>query len=212
MIRPEGFRGAAFSQATDGDASQARVRAELASRLEVGSQWADARQVHGRAVIEATVPGRVGEADGLFTQVVGLPVFVRTADCVPVILEGENSAAVVHAGWRGMAAGVIWAARQAMQAAGAPPVRAAIGPSIGPCCYGVGSEVLSQFPEFLVRTRSGAAGIDLWSAAAAQTEGLLQWSAQLCTQCEPGFFSHRAGRAGRQVAVAWVPDAERASA
>jgi len=212
MILPEGFRGAAFSQAADGDASQPQVRAGIASQLEVGTEWADARQVHGRVVIEAIAPGRLGEADGLFTRVAGLPVFVRTADCVPVILEGENSAAVVHAGWRGMAAGVISAARRAMEAAGAAPLRAAIGPSIGPCCYAVGPEVRKVFEGFLVSTRNGEPGIDLWAAAAAQAEGLVQWSARLCTSCDAGFFSHRAGSAARQLAVAWLPDAERVSA
>ncbi|MGH8934800.1 MAG: polyphenol oxidase family protein [Acidimicrobiia bacterium] len=206
MIRPPGFRGAAFSTAEDGDVrADPAARRALAGLLGISPEWATVRQVHGNRVVAADRSGLLGPADGLFTSRVGLPVSVAVADCVPVILEGETGVGVVHAGWRGLVQGVIQALRQAMQAAGLRPRRAALGPSIGPCCYEVGPEVAGRFPDRLATTTWGTVSVDLWSAAEESLSGLAVWRADSCTRCQEGFFSHRRdGTPGRQVGVAWL--------
>ena len=108
MIQPDGFRGAAFGTAADGDGRHVpELRATIARDLDISEDWATIRQVHGNAVLIATEPGFIGAADGLITEVPGLPLAVATADCVPVIIEGAGSTAIVHAGWRGIAARIV---------------------------------------------------------------------------------------------------------
>jgi len=162
-------------------------------------------QVHGVKTLQVSTAGPAGEADALMTDVVGLPLAVRTADCVPVVIHAPTAVAVVHAGWRGMAAGVVAAAVDSLRRSGKRPVRAAIGPAIGPCCYEVGTEVVEAFDGRATVTRSGSTSVDLWSEAESQLDGLAVWRADLCTHCEEHFHSYRAtGTALRQTTVGWL--------
>jgi YfiH family protein len=112
-------------------------------------------QVHGRAhvVVRAGQPAWNGErpdADVLVSNAPDAAVAVRAADCVPVLIADRESGAVaaVHAGWRGTCAGAVGAAVSAMRAEfGARPENlvAAIGPSIGVCCYEVGPGLVDEF-------------------------------------------------------------------
>jgi YfiH family protein len=162
-------------------------------------------QVHGSDVIEVAAPGSAGEGDALLTSAVALPIAVRTADCVPVVIHGETAVAVVHAGWRGMAAEVVTKALEAMRTRGAVPKRAAIGPSIGPCCFEVGDEVVVAFGGRATTTAWGTPSVDLWSEAGRQLDGLDVWRADLCTRCEKRFHSYRGGAGSlRQTSVGWL--------
>jgi YfiH family protein len=115
------------------------------------SRWSrhGLRQVHGGRVVEAgaeTGSGEPPEADAVWTSERGRLLVVRTADCVPVLLAatgagGVRAVAAVHAGWRGLVAGVVAHAVSALE--GAVPssrILATIGPSIGPCCYEIGPD------------------------------------------------------------------------
>ena len=111
---------------------------------------ASLKQIHSAISFTAEKPGCVGEGDALVTRVPGVAVSVRTADCFPVLLADPQSraVAVVHAGWRGTATGVVRASLARMHTEfGTEPenVYAAIGPGIGRCCYEVGAEVARQF-------------------------------------------------------------------
>jgi len=208
MIRPTGFLGAAFGDATDGDArSDAEARKAMAVSLGITTDWAFVSQIHGNGVVEAMEPGSIGEADALFSAVGGLPMTVATADCVPIILEGESIAAVIHAGWRGLDAGVIPAALRAIGEAGHRPDRAAIGPAIGPCCYEVGADVADRFPDFLSTSSAHHLSLDLRAVAAAQLGSIVAYRSEHCTRCESGYHSYRRdATTKRQVAVAWLPE------
>lgn len=175
-------------------------------------------QVHGNRVAVVSGPGLTRAADAAVTGVPGLPITVRTADCVPVFIAGPAGVAVIHAGWRGTAAGIaLAAARELLAITGHAPrdLAALIGPSIGPCCYDVGPEVAAAFDAaFLVpgRARGSPAGrprLDLWRANRAQLEAagipagrILE--ARICTRCHQHLYhSHRGsgGRKGRIDAV-----------
>ena len=173
--------------------------------------WGTARvsQIHGAGVAWAEGPGVVGEADAIITDKAGFLIAVRTADCVPILVVGNGCVGAIHAGWRGLAAGVIPAAVEQM---GSPTTLAAVvGPSICCGCYEVGEEVvegISQWVKpalFVDRTRSrphvdgGKAAVEqLRSAGISSVERL-----DLCTWCDPRFWSHRRDgkAAGRQAAV-----------
>jgi YfiH family protein len=208
MIRPEGFEGAAFGTLAEGDLRFDDVaRRRVADHLGLSHEWAYVTQVHGATVKRVTAAGFQGEADGMFTSVPGLPLVVATADCVPIILEGPGVAAVVHAGWRGAAAGVVREALRVIAAAGFTVERAAVGPAIGPACYEVGEEVATRFPGHVTQTSWGTQSIDLPSIVMAQVEHLHVWDAGVCTFTDSGFASYRRDHTDeRQVAVAWLPN------
>jgi hypothetical protein len=209
MIRPAGFRGAAFGDAGDGNGRDDANKRELISqKLGIPRAWAFVRQVHGGTVLTVDQPGPAGSADGMITDQSGLPLAIATADCLPIIVEGDRSVAILHAGWRGVAAGIVDAGIEAMKELGDTPRRAAIGPSIGPCCYEVGDEVRAAIGDYVSRTTSATPSVDLWSAAAAQLSGLDVWRSDVCTYTERGLWSYRRdATTERQVAVAWLPEA-----
>ena len=206
MIRPPGFRGAAFGTAADGDGrAEPAARRRISRALGVSEEWACLHQVHGRRVLRAAGPGLQGDGDALFTMVPRLPLAVGTADCLPVVIEAAQGVGVAHVGWRGAAAGVVAALREAMEEAGLSPVRAAVGPGIGPCCFEVSGDVAAALARFRASSRRGAAAVDLFAAAADALAGLEVWRAQQCTCCGEGFHSHRRdGTRRRQVALAWL--------
>jgi polyphenol oxidase len=179
-----------------------------------------ARQVHGVRAIRIG-PGRAGRgfldqsgalppADVLVTRRDRVALATLVADCLPVVMASDELVVTVHAGWRGLAAGVL------NRAAGLFPDRkgaaAAVGPAIGPCHYEVGAEVADAVaggsPSGAVRaSRRGRTFLDLPGTAARvlRDAGVGQVEvAEECTACEPDrFFSHRRdGRTGRQAAVA----------
>ena len=207
MIRPEGIRTAAFALAADGDARvDDEARAGLAARLGITDTWATVSQVHGAATVVADRAGGLGEADALFTAMPSLPLAVGTADCLPIVVVGGFSVALIHAGWRGLDAGVVASALAVMEEAGDEPQQAAIGPCIGPCCYEVGEEVAARFGPFVAATSWGTPSVDLRAAAVARLRPIPVWVSSRCTRTDPELHSHREnGTRLRQVTVAWAP-------
>jgi YfiH family protein len=207
VIRPPGFRGAAFGEAAEGDLRvDAAGRRRMSSELGISPEWAFVSQVHGTTIVRATEPGRQGEADAIFTTRQALPIAVATANCVPVVIEGDGFAAVVHAGWRGAAAGVVDNTLHRLRATGLEPQRAAIGPAIGPCCYEVGPEVSAHFPNHVRTTEWGTTSIDIAGSLADALAGLHVWRSERCTFTDVELNSFRRNRTkARQVAVAWLP-------
>ncbi len=207
MIEPAGFRGAVFGTAADGDPRHdPTARRRFVDRLAIPDRWAWANQVHGSTVLVVDAVGPAGDGDALLSDTPGLALLVATADCVPVVIEGERSSAIVHAGWRGLAAGAVSAGVAALVAADDTPRRAAIGPGIGPCCYEVGSDVAAALAPFTATTTWGTGSVDLWSAAQAQLGGIEVWRADVCTFTDDRFLSYRRDRTKeRQVSITWVP-------
>jgi YfiH family protein len=177
------------------------------------------RQVHGDRI--ARVGGaeqRIGDADGMITDVAGLALSVLTADCVPLLMISLSrpTIAAVHAGWKGTLAGIAeGAVRAAERELGIGPERwqVAMGPSIGGCCYEVDAEIGARLESRWGRmpdawSRVGRKGqLDLRQAnrailTACGVEPNLIFAIGPCTACaHEDFFSHRKseGRAGRQL-------------
>jgi YfiH family protein len=183
-----------------------------------------AHQVHGAELIDHSRPrslpcsfasyeraeeqgglgkGHAPEADGHVVEADGTAALVFVADCVPVALSGPGGVAMLHCGWRGLAAGIIARGARAIGA-----TDAAIGPSIGPCCYEVGEEVLAGF-DWLGEGVASGRMLDLPAVARlllAQAGVERIEASGLCTSCEAElFFSHRRdrGRTGRQAGLVW---------
>ena len=170
------------------------------------------QQVHSIDLREA-VRGDSGRGDALHSTALDLALVIQTADCVPVLLASETRVAAIHAGWRGIEAGVVPVSLQ--QLAPAQDLTAILGPSIGPCCYEVGEEVAQAVEKNLptsdaIRRFPGTKPhIDLQLAVAQQLEAagirVLQ-QVRACTRCNPDLlWSHRRDgpRAGRNLAFIW---------
>jgi hypothetical protein len=182
------------------------------------SALARPRQVHGTAVARARGDGaELGEADAVWSDAPGAAVGIVTADCVPILLAGDGArvAAAIHAGWRGLADGVIAATLDALGEAGVPPASlvAVVGPCIGLCCYEVDEPVLARLrarfgaalDAHVVETRAGHARVDLGGLAQRELATSIPPAAvaalpDACTRCdERRFESYRRDgeRAGR---------------
>lgn len=192
-----------FTDRADGDVREPASLARLAART--GRTIAQGRQVHGAFVrrVDAAAPSADVEADGQATARTDVAVLVRAADCLPVALAGGGVVAMVHAGWRGLAAGVLEEGVASLLALGATdPLHAAIGPGAGPCCYEVGDDVRAAFGatgrtldiKGIARERLAAAGV-----ASVEDVGV-------CTICDEDHFSFRreGAAAGRQAGMAWL--------
>jgi YfiH family protein len=218
------------------------LRRALANRRRVatvlglaGVPWAIARQVHSARVLpvedarslgqgppEAKPP--VGEGDGLVTAAPGVVLVVLTADCAPVLLADPAAGVVgaVHAGWRGLAAGVVEAGVAALAGLGADPAATVglVGPAVGGCCYEVGADVRAavgaRYPAALATTRDGRPSLDPATAAVAALAAAGLGEVRVAGECTydlaERFFSHRRDRGvtGRQAGlVALVPGGPR---
>jgi YfiH family protein len=146
------------------------------------------------------------EADGHAVAAPALAAMVLTADCVPVVLGADRAVAALHAGWRGLAAGVLEEGVRALREVGGNgEVVALVGPCAGACCYEVGEEVHAAFGG----ARRDGRLIDLRAIARerllATGVGQVQ-DVAACTICDARYFSYRreGARAGRQAAVAWL--------
>lgn len=149
------------------------------------------RQVHSPTVHRAEPGGRGVPGDGLWTDQPDLPLLAMSADCLPIAVattDGPRRLAVLHAGWRGLAEGVVEAGVSTL---GDAPKAAIIGPAIGPCCYEVGPEVARRYERDLLSDGR----LDLWRAAerALRRAGVARVERlDLCTRDHPElFFSHR---------------------
>jgi YfiH family protein len=170
---------------------------------------AQGRQVHEAAVRRVTEApysaSPPAEADGQATALPGVAPLVLTADCLPIALVAPEAVAMLHGGWRGLAAGVVEEGVRAVRELGATgSIAAAIGPGAGPCCYEAGPEVHDALGTSVGRN------VDLKLAARRRLEaaGVAQvHDIGLCTMCagEELFFSHRrdGGVTGRQAGMAW---------
>lgn len=196
-------------------------RRRLVDALQLPGEPAWLKQVHGCGVVEA---GQAGcEADAVVAHEPGKVCAVLTADCLPVLLcerEGRSVAAL-HAGWRGLADGVIEAGVAAM---GLPAERlmAWLGPAIGPDAFEVGEEVREAFMQhdpaaasaFQPSVNEGRWMADLYRLARQRLNGLgveAVYGGGLCTYSDPQrFFSYRRdGATGRMASLIWVVDGGR---
>ena len=204
-------------------------RLGLATGIDTG-RMAFTRQVHGNCVRVATEADvhRLGtevpyEADGLVTNVPGLTLICFIADCVPVLLCDEKNGviAAVHCGWRGSVADILGVAVEKMRSLGAETdsIAAAIGPSIGRCCFEVGGEVieaaaslLGEALDDLCRPEAGRPGKFFLDLRGVNRRRLLQLGLRAeavavsdeCTKCShEKYWSHRytGGQHGSQAAL-----------
>ena len=174
------------------------------------------RQVHGAEVTwhdRATDPPAYAnfapglpEVDGHATAQPDLTPLVFVADCLPVALAGPGGVAMIHCGWRGLAAGIVKRGVEEVKARAA-----AVGPGIGPCCYEVGDELLATFEPLGADVVQGRM-LNLRQVARRLLERAGVERVEVsedCTSCQPElFFSHRRDgeRTGRQAGLVWTSD------
>lgn len=190
-------------------------RAELRRQLPDEPVWLT--QVHGTRCVEAEASARGVEADASVARTPGVVCAVLTADCLPVLLchEAGSVVAAAHAGWRGLAAGILEATISAMAAPG-DRLLAWLGPAIGPAAFEVGADVVSAFTAddagaasaFVVKT-DGKWGCDLYALARRRLRGMgveRVYGGGHCTfNDEQYFYSYRReGVTGRMASLIWT--------
>ena len=208
------------STRTEGDFHRERVpMAELDARRRrfVDLPWTQLDEHHGVDVVVVDTPGAAdGErGDVAITSAVGAVLGCWVGDCAPVVLiGGQRQFAVVHAGWRGLAAGIVDVAIDAFDE---PVERAILGPAIGACCYEfhaadaalVAAGVHASVDDVMASTTWGTPSLDVAAAVAAACAG---WGLAVdviggCTGCAYHGFSHRMrGDAQRHVVAVWQTD------
>lgn len=204
----------------DEPAAVAANRARLRAVLELPAEPRWLRQVHGTKVIAAGQDAAGREADAVIASVPGEVCAVLTADCLPLIFcdAAGRHVAAAHAGWRGLAAGVLEATLGAFAGKGVAPqsLLVWIGPAIGAAAYEVGDDVRGVFlaadpaaaDGFSMNTH-GRWQLDLVAIARRRLRaaGVRKvFGGHLCTASDPSrFFSHRRdGRCGRQATLVWI--------
>ena len=200
----------------DDPVAVAKNRQRLLSQL--GCQPAWLRQVHGVAVAHAD-PAALLEADASWTATPGIACTIMTADCLPVLFcdRAGMRVAAAHAGWRGLAAGVLEASLDALACA-PDEVLVWLGPAIGPQAFEVGAEVRAAFvsahPQaagaFVPSANPGRFLADLYQLArirlAARGVGAV-YGGGFCTYNDPRFYSYRrSARTGRFASLIWLAD------
>lgn len=187
------------------------------------------RQVHGTGVYRAAGPGPVlaaadePVADAALSDVPGTVLAILTADCLPVVFAADDGSevAAAHAGWRGLADGMLEATVAAMRTP-AQRLVAWLGPAAGPARYEVGLEVFAAFTDHdraaanaFVATRPGHWTVDLYALARQRLAAVGMAASQVhggtyCTIADPGrFFSHRRDRrSGRQATLVWMAQSD----
>jgi YfiH family protein len=184
-------------------------------------RWLEPKQVHGGAievVTELPDPGaEPPEADGIATTLEDVAAVVTTADCLPVALIAPDGIAMIHAGWRGLAADVLAEGVKSLREMGVEgDIQAAIGPSIGVCCYEVNTWVhraFMKYPRGVARLSNHA---HLKNVARLQLQHVgipldRVHDVDICTMCAPRslFHSHRRDygddveNTGRQASAVW---------
>lgn len=189
----------------DSDPTQLRARRSDVMR----GEWAAVRQVHGACVVEAD-PSRTPDADALITDASMQPIAVQAADCAPIgFITDVGPIAVAHAGWRGLAAGVVQHTVEGLLERGASTRCAVVGPLIGPECYEFGADDLSEVAAALgddvrATTSSGSPALDLRAAITLCFASVDVADVRFiggCTACEGAGFSHRARSEGERHAL-----------
>jgi polyphenol oxidase len=190
---------------------------ELQHRL-ADAPWTWLSQVHGNRVVIVDRPGAFSgvEADAAVTSCPRAALVVRTADCAPIGLASpEGIVGAVHAGWRGLMAGIVEVAVTTMRLLGAVEVSAALGPCIGAHAYRFSRADLGPIaerygPDVLAFDDAGYPALNLSAAvlaALASCGATLVADARTCTHCSVDHWSWRANRdTGRQATVVWLPD------
>jgi YfiH family protein len=199
---------------------QSQAVAENRRRLgsELGCVPAWLQQVHGVQVVEAD-PLKVLEADASWTATSGVACLVLTADCLPVLFcdRGATRVAAAHAGWRGLAAGVLEETVRTLALPG-DQLLAWLGPAIGPQAFEVGPEVREAFLDvhaqaavaFVPSPNSGRYMADIYQLARIRLAACgvtAVYGGGGCTFTDPRFYSYRrTPRTGRFASLIWLTD------
>jgi YfiH family protein len=189
-------------------------RRRLTEAFHIQPAWL--RQVHGVSVVEAD-PERIAEADGSWTSTPGIACTSMTADCLPALFcnRAGTRVAAAHAGWRGLAAGVLEATAESLETEPAD-ILVWLGPAIGPQAFEVGPEVREAFVQqlpgtaqaFVPSRNPGKFMADIYQLARLRlaARGITAvYGGGLCTVSDPRFFSYRRSPlTGRFASLIWL--------
>lgn len=150
----------------------------------------EVKQVHG---IDCSYPTeKITEADALINSYAdSTALVIKTADCLPIVFEGEKEVVFLHAGWRGLALGIL----NIEQIKNIKPVKAFIGPAIHSCCFEVGADFNNLFPEISISSKNEKSYADLIGFSISKIKTIFPnisvEESGICTMCNHLFHSYR---------------------
>ncbi len=172
-------------------------------------QLASVHQIHSSLVLPVTTPQLAEQkADGIVSDSSAI-LAIKTADCLPVVMIGQHGVGLLHAGWRGLADGILLT--QAVKAL--IPREAFIGPCIGPCCFEVTAEFAAHFPQTaLIKKADGTLRFDLLQEARRQLfhafPGIQVSDSGECTCCVDKYPSFRRDKTQQRIWNLFIPLAQ----
>lgn len=210
------------TEETDGDFAHGDADHDLEARRRsvIDRPWVWLSQVHGDGCVDVDAVGFESAcgapADSSVTRRTDLALSIQTADCIPIVLWSlDGVIAAVHAGWRGLEAGVIETATRSMRTQSSAPLHAYVGPSIGPECYEFGAEDLDRLEARFgsgvrAKTNDGQPALDVRAGVISEllrNDVVIEVNDDVCTACAGGFFSYRArADTARHATVIWIEE------
>ena len=196
MIRSQNLNNAFFSSAKDGSLE------EILENVGFQNQFATMDQTHSSEITFADSYISY-KCDGIYTDKIKLPLVVKTADCVPILMESSNGVSATHAGWRGLEKSIF---EKSVAIHEISSLKISIGPHARKCCYEVGVEFLEKFNKSINKIE-GKYYLDL-------TKNIKQFSLENninledtgeCTICNKEYFSYRKNKTSeRQFSFIWI--------
>jgi YfiH family protein len=183
-----------------------RLRNKL---VEIKTSWKEHDKLYlpiqkhtNRVITLTTFPSPPTIGDGVITNIRGVEVGVRTADCVPLVLIGEDWVGVAHVGWRGLASGIVERVLERLNIyEDIKNIFAFVGPAAKSCCYEVGSEFKDIFPHYVVQ-RDGKLYMDMQEAVIEELKKLGVKDVGLveeCTVCSKKYPSYRREKSSERI-------------
>ena len=196
MIRSQNLNNAFFTSANDGSLK------EILKSVGIQNRAATMNQTHSSHVAFADLY-KTYESDGIYTDKILLPLVVKTADCVPILMESKNRVSATHAGWRGLEKLIF---EKSLEVHDISSLRISIGPHARKCCYEVGVEVGEKFKNSINKVENKYY-LDLVKNIKnfAFENSINLEDTGVCTICNDKYFSYRKNKTNeRQFSLIWI--------
>ena len=195
MIKSKSISNAIFTNCEDGSISEILKNFKM-------KEYSEMHQTHSDKFLIIKQSG-IYKADALITNEKNLPLIVKTADCMPILVSDDINVSAIHAGWRGLQKKIL---EKTLSSFNKPTLKVFIGPHAQKCCYEVKNDVAFYFKKFIVK-REGKIFLNMTGVVQnyLNTFKIKYEISDDCTICNPDYFSYRENKTpNRQFGIIWI--------